>query len=150
MLLCLALAVGSSSECAAQTPQPLPSVTLTQQCRVISNAAQDVKDAMGVLQGDDYPTALVIYNEAILSLGECFTVRDLFFVGQMLSPGNDRKIVVAYVRERKEIYAAALDLRIAFLNRYAALINPARARSAESIRDKVRVLADLFRQLDLH
>jgi hypothetical protein len=74
-------------------------------------------------------------------------MRDLFSICEMLPPGNDRNRVAAFVRMRKNQYATDTDPSITYLNQ-SVVVNPQQARLAESIRDKLRVLADLFRQLD--
>lgn len=146
LFLCLVLAVGSSSELNAQTPQPPPSVRLVQHCRVMRDASRDVEDAAEMLHGDDRRAADGIVERAVQGMSDCFAVWELLAICEMLSPSLERTRVVAFVRARQEKYTTGLDPSITYLNQ-TAVVNPQQARLAESIRDKLRVLADLFREL---
>jgi hypothetical protein len=149
--LIVAVGIGfwaGNSECGAQGTAEPPSARLGRLCEELRRASSDARDVSSSLRGADVELSTNVADQALQSARMCNSVVDLLRICEMLSPGRERDDVVWYVRERLSRHAPGIAADVRYMNGLSALTRvPGIALATERIRDKIRVMGDLFVEL---
>ena len=149
--LVVAVSIGfwaGNSDCGAQGTADPPSSRLGRICTELSRAFSDVRDIEKSLRGGDVYVGANVSTGAQESATLCNSVVDLLRIYEMLSAGRERDEVAWYIRERLSRNAATIASGVKFMNGNSAqAAAPGLALAAERIRDKIRVMGDLFVEL---